>query len=99
MATEKQVIDALRGVVDPEIGENIVDLGFVSEVKVSKSGVKVVLTLTTPFCPIAGVIVENAKKELERMKGVKKADVELDFERPWSPEMMADGVRKKLGFD
>ena len=99
MPTKKQVLSALQKVKDPEIGESIVDLGFVREVEIDGKEVKVIMTLTTPFCPMANIILGESKGAIMKIKGVQKAEVELDFETPWSPEMMKDGIRKKLGLD
>ncbi len=98
MTNKKDILENLKKVIDPEIGENVVDLGFIREVKTSKDNVEIIMTLTTPFCPMAGNIVSDVKKSVEKM-GIKKVDVKLDFEKPWSPEMMKDEVRIRLGFD
>ena len=99
MPTKKQVLKALEKVVDPEIGENIVDMGFVRHVSLKANKVRVVMTLTTPFCPMANIIIYSVKEELKKLEGVKEVEVEMDFDNPWKPEMMKDDVRKRLGFD
>ena len=97
MLTKKQVMSALQKVKDPEINESVVDLGFIRDVKVNKNDIRVVMTLTTPFCPMASMILGDVKGAIEKIEGVGKIDVQLDFETPWSPEMMKDETRKKLG--
>jgi len=95
--TEEQVYQALKNVMDPEIGFSIVDLGLVYDVKVNNGNVKVKMTLSSPSCPLSGTIlnwVENAIKSLE---GVKDVDIELVWDPPWNIEMASEEVKKALG--
>jgi metal-sulfur cluster biosynthetic enzyme len=95
--TEKQVLGALRGVKDPELGLDLVVLGLVYDVEVVDSGVKAIISLTSPMCPVAGQIVEDAKKAIEGVEGVASAEVELTFDPPWTPERISPLVRSSLG--
>lgn len=100
LVSEKEVNDVLRTVLDPEIAFNIVDLGLVYEVKVEgkkKEKVLVKLTLTTPACPMGPEIIEEVKAKVSALKGVEKADVEIVWDPPWSPEKMSDYARMELG--
>ncbi len=95
--TEKDVRDALKGVKDPELGLDLVVLGLVYDIDVSRRDVKATISLTSPMCPVAGQIVEDAKRAIEEVAGVESADVELTFDPPWTPERMSPLVRASLG--
>lgn len=95
--TEKQVRDALKGVKDPELGLDLVVLGLVYGIDVQGDDVKARISLTSPMCPVAGQIVEDAKTAIEGVEGVGSVEVELTFEPPWTPERMNPLVRSSLG--
>jgi len=95
--TEKQVRDALKGVKDPELHLDLVVLGLVYDIQVQDDEVKATISLTSPLCPVAGQIVEDAKKAIEAVEGVRSAEVELSFNPPWTPERMNPLVRSSLG--
>jgi metal-sulfur cluster biosynthetic enzyme len=95
--TEKDVRTALRGVKDPELGLDLVVLGLVYDVDVTDSEVKATISLTSPMCPVAGQIVEDAKKAIEAVEGVTSAHVELTFNPPWTPERISPLIRASLG--
>lgn len=95
--TEKQVRDALKGVKDPELGLDLVVLGLVYDIDVDDDAVRARISLTSPMCPVAGQIVDDAKKAIEGVEGVKSADVELTFDPPWTPERMNPLIRSSLG--
>lgn len=91
--------DALRGVIDPELGLDVVALGLVYGVVVSESGdVEVKLTMTTPACPLGEQIVEDAERRLRAVDGVRSAHVELVWEPAWTPELMSSEARRALGW-
>jgi len=98
MVTEKQVKDALKKCMDPELGVSIVDLGLVYGIQIKGSTVKVRMTVTTPMCPMASMLVENARDAVSKVKGVKKADVVLVFDPPWTPARMSATAKKALGW-
>ena len=95
--TEKQVRDALKGVKDPELGLDLVVLGLVYDIEIEEDDVKATISLTSPMCPVAGQIVEDAKQAIEGVEGVQAAEVELTFDPPWTPERMSPLVRASLG--
>jgi metal-sulfur cluster biosynthetic enzyme len=95
--TEKQVRDALKGVKDPELNLDLVVLGLVYDIDVEEDAVKARISLTSPLCPVAGQIVEDAKKAIEGVEGVTSAEVELTFDPPWTPERMNPLIRSSLG--
>jgi metal-sulfur cluster biosynthetic enzyme len=96
--TEEQVRDALRSVVDPELGINIVDLGLVYEVKVSEQGdVDIEYTLTTMGCPIGPLIEDQMRAFLAAVPGIGDVRPEMVLRPAWSPEMMSDEAKAALG--
>jgi metal-sulfur cluster biosynthetic enzyme len=95
--TEKQVRDALKGVKDPELHLDLVVLGLVYDIEVDNDDVRATISLTSPMCPVAGQIVEDAKQAIEAVEGVKSASVELTFDPPWTPERIAPLIRASLG--
>ena len=97
--TEEQVRDALRHVVDPELGINIVDLGLVYDVDVSEHGVvHIEYTLTTMGCPIGPLIEQQMQSFLEKVPGVSSVDAEMVLRPPWTPEMMSEEAKAALGY-
>jgi metal-sulfur cluster biosynthetic enzyme len=84
-------------VKDPELNLDIVVLGLVYDIDVNDDHVHVTMSLTSPMCPAAGQIVEDAKKAIEELDDVSSADVELTFEPPWSPERIDPLIRSSLG--
>ncbi len=83
--TEKQVKDALRQVIDPEIGMDVVTLGMIRQINIDEGGkVEVKMVLTAPFCPLASYLVEQVRMIAASVPGVKEAKVTLLDER-WDP--------------
>lgn len=97
MVTEKDVRRALRKVKDPELNLDLVVLGLIYEIDVQDTHVRTLMSLTSPFCPVAGQIVEEAKAAVEGVEGVETADVELTFTPPWTPERIDPIIRASLG--
>ena len=99
MVTEEVVLEALKEVYDPELHYNIVDLGLVYDVDISDGSVRVLMTLTTPMCPIGPMVAEQIQETVGILPGVKDVDVEITFDPPWGPDMMSDEARADLGLD
>ena len=95
--TEKAVRDALKAVKDPELNLNLVVLGLVYGIEVDGANAKATITLTTPMCPAAGQIVDEAKAAIAGVEGVAEAEVELTFDPPWTPERISPLIRSSLG--
>ena len=88
---------ALRNVIDPEIYQNIVDLGLVYGVEVTpEQAVAVTMTLTTPHCPLGPQIIENVEKEL-RAVGASAVTVDIVWSPPWTPDAMTPELKRLLG--
>jgi metal-sulfur cluster biosynthetic enzyme len=98
-STPADVLDALRHIVDPEVGMNIVDLGLVYTVEVGGGDVSVRLTMTTAACPLGESISEQARTAiLRQVPGATSVNVELVWDPPWEPSMMSDAAREQLGW-
>ncbi len=96
--TTAGVVKALRGALDPELGINVVDMGLVYGIRVSgKDDIDVAVTMTSPMCPVAGVILEDIQLRLERIPGAGKVTVDLVWEPAWNPGMMSEESRESLG--
>jgi metal-sulfur cluster biosynthetic enzyme len=98
MPTKEEVVDALRGVEDPELGMDIVELGLLYDVEVEGPKVKVIHTLTSMGCPVGPMIQENIDQIARSMPEVEDVEVELTWDPPWSPEKMSDDAKFILGF-
>lgn len=96
--THEEVFQKLKLCLDPELGINIVDLGLVYEVAILNSRVKVLMTLTTPGCPLDSYFVKDITSRLKSIKGVSDVSVELTFEPVWNPSKMSAESKDLLGF-
>lgn len=94
--TADNVMAALRNCYDPEIPVNIVDLGLIYGVAIEEDNVKVRMTLTTVGCPAHAYLMHQVQTEIEKIPGVKKAEVEIVWEPPWTPDKMNPEARKRL---
>jgi len=93
------VCDALRGVVDPELGMNVVDLGLVYRVRADEAAVEGAMTMTSPGCPMGESIVEDARAAIaEAVPGVHRIDVALVWDPPWTPDRMDEQARGFFGW-
>lgn len=100
MTTVEDVQQVLKQINDPEINYNIFDLGLVYDVNVTDAGqVHVLMTLTTPACPIGPMIMEEITDNVGLLPGVKEVDVEFTFNPLWNPSKMSDDAKEDLGFD
>lgn len=99
MPTSESIRKAIRAVKDPELNLNIIDIGLVYEVDVDESGdVRIQMTLTSPGCPAGTEIIEDVKKVVGDVEGVRSVEVELVWEPYCTPEKMDPRVRTFLGF-
>lgn len=100
MVTEDVIVEALREVYDPELHYNIYDLGLVYDIDIKDGDkVRILMTLTTPMCPIGPMVTEQIQETLGLLPGIKDVEVEFTFDPPWSPERMTDEARADLGLD
>lgn len=98
MPTEQDIKRALRKVKDPELNLDLVVLGLVYGIEIQDSHVHAKISLTTPFCPAANQILDEARAAVEGVEGVTSAEIELTFDPPWTPERIDPIIRASLGF-
>ena len=99
MVTIEEVHDALREVIDPELGLDFVELGLIYGVDIDPAGaVKVTYTLTTPGCPIGPQVEGQIREFVSEIDGVTAVESELVFSPPWSPDLMSEDAKFALGF-
>jgi FeS assembly SUF system protein len=95
---ESEVVEALRTVYDPEIPMNIYDLGLIYDIQVADNkDVKVVMTLTSPACPVAGTLPGEVEGVVRSVPSIGDVEVELTWEPPFTVEMMSEDARLMLG--
>jgi len=94
------IIERLKKVYDPEIPVNIYDLGMIYEIRVEDDAkVKIVMTLTSPNCPMVETLPEEVGESARAVPGITDAEVELTFDPPWDQSMMTPGALLELGLD
>jgi len=94
-----EIIKALKEVYDPEIPVNLYDLGLIYEVNILKNRqVQIVMTLTTPSCPVAEMIPGQVENRVRFVDGVTDVFVKLVWDPPWNKEMMSEEAKLDLGF-
>ena len=98
-ALRDQVIEVLRGIYDPEIPVNIYELGLIYEVAVDDgANVHVLMTLTSPMCPVAESLPPEVEEKVAAINGVASAGGEVTWDPPWDPEMMSEAAKLELDF-
>jgi len=96
-ALRDKVINVLQGIYDPEIPVNIYELGLIYEVNVDDdANVHVLMTLTSPMCPVAESLPPEVEEKVARVGGVTKAAVEVTWDPPWEPDMMSEAAKLEL---
>lgn len=95
--TEKDIRDALKAVEDPELNLDVVVLGLIYDIEVTGADVRVVMSLTSPMCPVADQLVKEAERAVSEVEGVERCEVDLTFDPPWTPERIAPLIRSSLG--
>ncbi len=93
-----RIKDALRVVIDPELGHNIVELGFIYDISVVDGAARITMTTTTPGCPAAYFLKEGAANSVARVPGVGSVEVVMTFDPPWTPTRIDPSARAALGF-
>ncbi|KXH83261.1 MULTISPECIES: SUF system Fe-S cluster assembly protein [Chryseobacterium] len=94
----EEIIKVLKSVYDPEIPVDIYELGLIYDVQISEDGdVKIIMTLTTPNCPVAETLPQEVKDKVMDVEGVKSVDLELTFEPSWNKDMMSEEAKFELG--
>jgi metal-sulfur cluster biosynthetic enzyme len=97
--TAAPILEALRSVVDPELGVNVIDLGLVYNIEQDDDGdVYVTMTTTTPTCPIGSFLEQQVRWAVMSIPGVGAVEVDVVHTPPWSPALMTDAARRTLGW-
>ena len=98
--TEADIIAALQGVNDPEVGVNIVDLGLVYSTEIDGDKVRIVMTMTTPACPMHSYLTQEVRAAImDRFEGISGVNVDLVWDPPWSPRMISAKGKRQLGWE
>lgn len=98
-AIGEKVVDVLRTIYDPEIPVDIYELGLIYDVHVSDElDIKILMTLTSPNCPVAESLPEEVKEKVRSIDEVKEVEVEITFDPPWTKDMMSEEAMLELGF-
>ncbi len=98
MATVDDVTEALRDVIDPELGLDFVELGLIYEIEVEDGTVRVTYTLTSPGCPIGPQVSEQIEEFVGELDGVEEVHPTMTFSPAWTPELMSEDAKFALGF-
>jgi metal-sulfur cluster biosynthetic enzyme len=93
-----RIREALRVVIDPELGHNIIDLGFVYDISVVDGAVRITMTATTPGCPAIRFLKEGVANAAARVPDAGSVDVVMTFDPPWTPSRIAPSAQASLGF-
>lgn len=96
MVTNEQILEALRLVIDPELGLNVVDLGLIYDVQIGEKDIDIMMTLTTRNCPLHESLVEAVRHVAQMSALTKKVNVRLVWDPPWTPERMSENARQHL---
>ena len=96
---EKKVIDVIKTCYDPEIPVDIYNLGLIYKVEADeKNNVHILMTLTSPACPVAGTLPGDVENKVKMLPEVGDVKVELTFDPPWDKNMMSEEAKFELGF-
>ena len=95
----EKIVKVLKTIYDPEIPVDIYELGLIYDVFVNEdNNVKVIMTLTTPNCPVADSLPLEVEDKVKTLPEVKDAKVELTFDPPWNRDLMSEEAKLELGF-
>ncbi|WP_044401693.1 DUF59 domain-containing protein [Lacinutrix sp. Hel_I_90] len=94
----EKIVKVLKTIFDPEIPVDIYELGLIYDVFVNEEyDVKILMTLTTPNCPVAETLPLEVEEKVKSLKDVKNAEVEITFDPPWTQELMSEEAKLELG--
>ena len=97
MVTEETVFEAVKEIIDPEVGINIVDMGLIYGVDINEDTVDITMTLTSPGCPAGGQLVNGTQHVTQQLEGVDEMNVNVVWTPRWTPEMMSEEAKDELG--
>ncbi|MEM3431167.1 MAG: metal-sulfur cluster assembly factor [Candidatus Micrarchaeia archaeon] len=97
---KKRVLKQIKKCIDPELGSNIMDLGFIYGLELIKIDhkykVKIIMTLTSPFCPLSNYLASDVKEKVLKLKDVADVEVEIVFNPQWNPSMLSEELQMKM---
>jgi len=94
----EQIVKVLKGIYDPEIPVDIYELGLIYDVMInSDDEVKILMTLTSPNCPVAESLPREVEEKIRKIEAVKDVEVEITFDPPWSKDLMSEEAKLELG--
>jgi FeS assembly SUF system protein len=95
---EEKIIKELKGIYDPEVPVNIYDIGLIYEIKINDDFfVDIVMTLTSPNCPVAESLPAEVREKVSKVEGVSGVEMELTFDPPWTMDMLSEEAKLELG--
>ena len=97
MVDKEQIIEVLKKVVDPEINYDVWSLGLIYDIGIDGGKVKILMTFTTPMCPYGPQLLDDVRRHVSSVDGVKSVDVEITFTPVWGPDKISEEVRMALG--
>lgn len=95
---EEKIWKVLKRVMDPELGINLVDLGLIYQVKENDGKAEIIMTLTSPACPLSYIFEEEISKRVKKIKGIKKVNIKLTFDPIWTPDKMSPKAKMELKY-
>ena len=96
MDLKEKIISEIRKIYDPEIPVNIYELGLIYDVLVNDKKAKIIMTLTTPNCPVAESLPKEVKDSAMQVEGIEEVNLDLVFEPPWNKDMMSEAAKLEL---
>ena len=97
MVTEDAVFAAVKEIIDPEVGINIVDMGLIYGVDIEEETVNITMTLTSPGCPAGGQLINGTQHVTQQLEGVDEVNINVVWTPRWTPEMMTEEAKDELG--
>ena len=97
MVTEDTVFEAVKEIIDPEVGINIVDMGLIYGVDIEDETVNITMTLTSPGCPAGGQLINGTQHVTQQLEGVEEVNINVVWTPRWTPEMMTEEAKDELG--
>ncbi|MBC8295088.1 MAG: SUF system Fe-S cluster assembly protein [Pelagibacterales bacterium] len=95
----EKIVKELKQVFDPEIPVDVYELGLIYDVFINEDNeVKILMTLTSPNCPVAESLPKEVEDKVKSIDQVKDAEVEITFDPPWTKDLMSDEAKLELGF-
>lgn len=95
----EKIVKELKSIFDPEIPVDIYELGLIYDVFVNEANeVKILMTLTSPNCPVAESLPQEVEEKIRSIDEVKTAEVEITFDPPWTKDLMSEEAKLELGF-